>query len=67
MSHTIKFNLSFLSDGDAFQPDHKNEVERILDDVGRGVVHGRTEGIIRDHNGNSIGQWSVNILKEEDE
>ncbi|KKN48351.1 hypothetical protein LCGC14_0653860 [marine sediment metagenome] len=52
---TINFNLR----NGAFAEDHKPECARILRDLAEAVEEGMLDGIIRDINGNAIGQIHI--------
>jgi hypothetical protein len=60
------FDLYFSMDNDAFEDDE--EVSRILTRVAKSFSQGSTIGTIHDSNGNSVGEWSVdlNLTVEDD-
>ena len=61
----IEFKITFNTENAAFDDDLQDEgqdnstaeVNRILGVIQHEVYSGRTQGIIRDVNGNTIGQW----------
>jgi hypothetical protein len=55
----MNFALQFNMDNDAFVDSQEYEVMRILDSVKDNVRNGAVSGVIRDTNGNIIGQWSI--------
>lgn len=54
------FDLSFDTANAAFDYEPASEVARILRDIAQRVEAGADCGTIRDHNGNTIGNWSQN-------
>ena len=59
MNFTLKFNMNddaFFDESDAF---NAWTVSDTLSSVQRQVNSGKQSGIIRDINGNKIGQWSI--------
>lgn len=58
----MKFRLVFDLDNDAFQRDGELdvwEVVRTIEKVTDGVVVGKTNGIVKDANGNAVGGWEI--------
>ena len=61
----IEFKITFNTENAAFNDDLQDfsednstaEVARILAFVRSEVFSGRTQGIVRDINGNTVGQW----------
>lgn len=50
------FTVKFDTDNSAFD-DPRYEVARILRDTARQVEDGKTEGVVRDLNGNTVGTF----------
>ena len=53
------FKLEFKTDNAVFVEFLEGEINEILSDVGESVIQGNTDGLIHDHNGNTIGKWSL--------
>lgn len=54
------FKLQFDTANDAFDPNAYEEIARILRDIVERVEREDNCGTIRDCNGNTIGNWSIN-------
>ena len=60
-----EFKITFNTDNAAFDDPlqdgsswcSRSEVNRILTFIGTEIISGRTQGIVRDCNGNTVGQW----------
>ena len=55
----MNFALQFNMDNDAFSGMAEYEIVNILQKVSSKVLCSDTSGVIRDTNGNIIGQWSI--------
>ena len=59
----MEFRLQFNMDNSAFQEEGQDfndaEVDRILSDIKYKIKEGEIYETIRDLNGNTIGQWSI--------
>ncbi len=56
----MDFSLIVSMDSDAFVPDFRPELARILDGIRRDVHDtGSTFGAVRDTNGNTVGTWQL--------
>ena len=55
----MKFTLNFNMDNAVFDDWNRPEVKRILNRTAERVNDGETEGIVRDINGNTIGQFNI--------
>ncbi|MFA5423134.1 MAG: hypothetical protein WC374_04690 [Phycisphaerae bacterium] len=54
------FVVKFKTDNEAFKNGSGNaEVTRILEEIAEDYASGRTEGNIRDINGNHVGYWET--------
>jgi hypothetical protein len=54
------FKLKFNTVNDAFlNGNYAKEIARILADVAAKVASGQRDGIIRDINGNKVGEWEA--------
>jgi len=61
----MKFKLEIEIVGAAFE-DNPDELRRIIADVAEAVSHGRTEGKVREYNGNTVGSfWHEMTAQEE--
>ena len=57
----MKFKLEFNMDNASFDDDPENEILNTLVDVGKYVLRGLTSRTIQDLNGNTIGNWEIEI------
>lgn len=55
----MAFKMEFSTGNAAFEEDGNYEIARILRKVADQVILGETEGIARDINGNTVGEWSL--------
>ena len=55
----MKFKMEIKMDNAAFTEMPERELDRILQDVGQGIVDGVTYGFCRDLNGNTVGTWEI--------
>lgn len=57
----MTFKLNIETDNEAFDDDYKmrTSLEEILESVSGKISEGYNEGICRDINGNSVGDWSI--------
>lgn len=55
----MTFRLEIRTDNDAFVEDRGRELGRILGVVAEHVRLGLSDGRVRDINGNTVGEWSV--------
>lgn len=55
----MAFKMEFSTGNAAFGDEDNYEVARILRKVADQVILGETEGIARDINGNTVGEWSL--------
>jgi len=56
----VSFTLTFTTTGAAFEDDARDtSVSEILTSVAARVANGTTEGMVRDANGNTIGEWAL--------
>lgn len=59
----MKFTLNFDMDNAAFKNEHDEpelaEIQRILRNVNRSLSDGYHGNIIKDINGNSVGNWNI--------
>lgn len=53
------FTLSITTDNAAFEDDPGPEVARLLRDAAERVEAGVSAGVLRDVNGNTVGEWSL--------
>lgn len=51
--------IEFDTSNDAFQECGTYEIKRILNEIGKQLDNGITEGVIMDINGNKIGNWKI--------
>jgi len=56
-----QFLLRFEMQNDAFADDYIPETVRILDWVMHSVCQGYTQGQVQDLNGNSVGEWKIDM------
>ena len=62
------FQLEFDTGNAAFEDDNlRPEIARILGEIAEHVEGGYVEGVIRDINGNKVGNWSMDEPEEGDE
>jgi hypothetical protein len=54
------FSLEFTTDNAAFDDGVATETCRILREVARNIERGELEGMVRDVNGNTVGQFTLN-------
>jgi hypothetical protein len=54
-----QFRIQFDTVNDKFQPEPFPEVIRILKDVIHELSRDYVEGVLKDKNGNRIGEWSL--------
>lgn len=54
----MTFKLEINCDHDAFLPDPRTEVDRILGDVAYRIANGIVASVIVDTNGNTVGQYA---------
>ena len=56
----MSFTLTFTTTGAAFSDAaRETSVSEILTNVAARVANGTTEGVVRDFNGNTVGEWSL--------
>ena len=55
----MEFNMTVAMDNDAFSPDAKDELARILDTVATKITQGDINGPIRDFCGNRVGSFNI--------
>lgn len=56
--NTNQFIIQFFTGNADFADDYEGEVEKVLNQVIKQVKQGRTDGILKDTNGNNVGNWS---------
>lgn len=61
------FTLQFDTENAAFIEAPVTEIDRILRDVALKVADGREDGVVYDANGNRIGEWSFELVFEDEE
>jgi hypothetical protein len=61
MAQQVNFSLNISSANDSMQGNECEELSWIVEGVMRSVRHGRTEGKIYDSNGNTVGNWSLDV------
>jgi hypothetical protein len=54
----MEFKLNFKMDNAAFE-DNPEEVQTILKNIGFDISKGYGQGMLRDSNGNMIGEWKI--------
>ena len=52
------FTLKINTDNDAFQDD-QDELARCVRNVAESLKSGKTEGVVKDSNGNTVGSWGL--------
>lgn len=56
----MSFTLTFTTSNVAFDEAGVDiAVSEILTSVAARVANGTTEGVVRDHNGNTVGEWAL--------
>ena len=55
------FELKFKTNNAAFEDYAEQEVSRILKEIANKIENGLTGGKVRDINGNTIGEWDLDI------
>lgn len=55
------FKLEFRTGNAAFEDCAEQEISRILKEIANKVEDGSTGGKVKDINGNTIGEWDLNI------
>lgn len=60
----MSIEISFKTDNAAFEYSYNEEVCRILDEIKAKVMNGAQGGLIRDVNGNSIGEWHDDAIEQ---
>ena len=55
------FKMEFKTGNAAFEDYAEQEISRILKEIADKVENGSTGGKVRDINGNTIGEWDLNI------
>lgn len=55
------FTVEFTIGNSAFADGFTEEVERIFSKILQEIHQGKTQGLIKDLNGNHVGQWSYSF------
>ncbi len=66
----VSFNISFDSSNAAFGDNREealDEVTRIVKEVMTKIQNGREDGVVKDLNGNTIGDWNFYAETAEDD
>ena len=60
----MNFELKLNCDNGAFWSPEL-EIQRILNELAKKIENGLVEGIIQDHNGNTVGKWGFTDIDTE--
>lgn len=62
MASNVSFSLSFDSGNEAIVNDPELETIIILRKIAEKIeIHGKRYGAVKEHNGNTIGKWSLDV------
>lgn len=61
------FKLEFCTKNNGFSVDAAGEISAIFAQIKAQTDQGRSEGVVRDSDGNRIGEWSTDAFDREEE